>query len=64
MPVYLLVGHAYVNAMASLTERYFNLLQAPPKEVIWIKSRHSMTNSDTSQFEVVMVHGVPSQTQP
>jgi pimeloyl-ACP methyl ester carboxylesterase len=64
VPVYLLVGRADVNAMASLTEQYYNQLQAPHKELIWFKSGHSMTDSDTSQFVNVMVHDVLAQTQP
>jgi pimeloyl-ACP methyl ester carboxylesterase len=63
VPVYLLVGRADVNAMASLTEQYFNLLQSPHKELIWFKSGHSMTDSDTGQFIDVMVNDVLAQTQ-
>jgi pimeloyl-ACP methyl ester carboxylesterase len=63
VPVYLLVGRADVNAMASLTEEYYNRLQAPHKELIWFKSGHSMTDSDTSQFVDVMVNDVLAQTQ-
>jgi pimeloyl-ACP methyl ester carboxylesterase len=63
VPVYLLVGRADVNAMASLTERYYTALQAPHKELIWFKSGHSMTDADTAQFVDVMVHRVLAQTQ-
>lgn len=64
VPVYLLVGRADVNAMASLAERYYRLLQAPHKELIWFTSGHSMTDADTAQFVDVMVHRVLAQTQP
>jgi pimeloyl-ACP methyl ester carboxylesterase len=63
VPVYLLAGRADVNAMSSLTERYYNALQAPHKELIWFKSGHSMTNADTAQFVDVMVNHVLQQTQ-
>lgn len=63
-PVYLLAGRADVNAMSSLTERYYNVLQAPHKELIWFASGHSMTDADTGQFVDVMVNHVLKQTQP
>ena len=63
VPVYFLVGRADVNAMASLTERYYAALQAPHKELVWFKSGHSMTDADTEQFVDVMVNHVLAQTQ-
>jgi pimeloyl-ACP methyl ester carboxylesterase len=63
VPVYLLVGRADVNAMASLAERYYTVLQAPHKELIWFKSGHSFTDADTEQFVDVMVNHVLAQTQ-
>jgi pimeloyl-ACP methyl ester carboxylesterase len=63
VPVYLLVGRADVNAMASLAERYYTVSQAPHKELIWFKSGHSMTDADTDQFVDVMVNHVLAQTQ-
>ena len=62
LPVYLLVGRADVNAMASLAERYYTVLQAPHKELIWFKSGHSFTDADTDQFVDVMVNHVLAQT--
>jgi pimeloyl-ACP methyl ester carboxylesterase len=62
VPVYILAGRADVNAMASLTERYYTVLQAPHKELIWFKSGHSMTDADTGQFVDVMVNTVLAQT--
>lgn len=62
VPVYILAGRADVNAMAPLAERYYNVLQAPHKELIWFKSGHSMTDADTSQFVDVMVNTVLAQT--
>jgi pimeloyl-ACP methyl ester carboxylesterase len=40
VPVYFLVGRRDVNAMASLVERYYNLLDAPHKELIWLEAGH------------------------
>lgn len=63
VPVYFLAGRADVNAMSLLTERYYNTLQAPHKELIWFTSGHSMTDADTGQFVDVMVNHVLKQTQ-
>jgi len=43
VPIYFLVGRHDVNAMASLVERYYNVLQAPHKELIWLDSDHGAT---------------------
>lgn len=49
VPVYFLAGRTDVNAMSSLTERYYRVLQAPHKELIWFTSGHSMTDADVDQ---------------
>lgn len=46
VPVYFLVGREDVNAMASLEERYYNGLQAPHKEIIWLASGHGATAAE------------------
>lgn len=43
VPVFFLVGRQDVNAMASLVERYYNRLDAPYKELIWLDSGHGAT---------------------
>jgi pimeloyl-ACP methyl ester carboxylesterase len=40
VPMYFLVGRRDVNAVASLVERYYNILEAPYKELIWLDSAH------------------------
>ena len=37
VPVYIFVGRDDVNAMSSLVEEYFNILEAPHKELICSK---------------------------
>jgi pimeloyl-ACP methyl ester carboxylesterase len=64
VPVYFLAGRADVSAMSSLTERYYNVLRAPHKELIWFKSGHSMTDADVNQLADVMVNHVLKQTWP
>jgi pimeloyl-ACP methyl ester carboxylesterase len=64
VPVYFLAGRTDVNAMSSLTERYYRVLQAPHKELIWFTSGHSMTDADVNQLADVMVNHVLKQTWP
>jgi len=61
LPVYFLVGRQDINAMATLVERYYNVLQAPHKELIWLESGHG-----ASQEELLdaMVNHVLTQTKP
>ena len=46
VPVYFLHGRNDVNAVASLVERYYNVLQAPHKELVWLESGHGATAED------------------
>jgi pimeloyl-ACP methyl ester carboxylesterase len=59
VPVYFLVGRNDVNAMASLVERYYNVLQAPHKELIWLDSGHGASSDDIVN---AMVNQVLKQT--
>lgn len=61
VPVYFLVGQQDVNAMASLVERYYNVLQAPHKELIWLKSGHGAT---TAELTDALVNKVLVQSPP
>ncbi len=59
VPVYFLVGRQDVSAMSSLAEHYYNGLQAPHKELIWLQSGHgNMSEADFNQFVDVMVNHV------
>lgn len=61
--MYFLVGREDVNAMASLVERYYNVLQAPYKELIWLDSGHGAGAEETLDAMVnhVLVHSPPSE---
>lgn len=61
LPVYFLVGREDVNAMASLVERYYNVLQSPHKELIWLASGHGATPEELTD---ALVNKVLAQTQP
>lgn len=60
VPMYFLHGHNDVNATASLVERYFNVLQAPRKELIWLESGHS---AGADEILDAMLNHVLPQTQ-
>lgn len=65
LPVYFIVGRWDVNAMAVMTEEYFNLLQAPHKELIWFEnSAHTPSWDEPARFVDVMVNTVLAQTLP
>ncbi len=61
VPVYFLVGRQDVNAMAALVERYYNGLQAPHKELIWLASGHGATPTELAD---TLMSKVLAQTQP
>ena len=42
-PRHLFAGRNDVNAVSSLVERYYNVLQAPHKELLWLESGHGAT---------------------
>jgi pimeloyl-ACP methyl ester carboxylesterase len=64
VPIYILQGRNDMNALASLVEDYYRVLQAPHKELIWFNSGHGLSGEDTSQFVDVMVNHVLKQTWP
>lgn len=64
VPVYFLVGRNDVNAMASLVEKYYSVLNAPHKELIWFGSGHGANEESMKQMVDVMVNKVLVDTQP
>jgi pimeloyl-ACP methyl ester carboxylesterase len=63
VPVYIFFGREDVNANAALVERYYNLLEAPRKELIWLQGGHGLDGSNLGQFTDVMVNTVLAETQ-
>ncbi|MCC6456369.1 MAG: alpha/beta hydrolase [Caldilineaceae bacterium] len=61
VPVYFLVGRGDINAVASLVERYYNMLQAPRKELIWVEGGHGAT---PEQIADTMVNKALAETYP
>lgn len=61
VPVYFLVGRNDVNAVASLVERYYNVLNAPQKKLIWVEGGHGAT---AEQIVDTLVNTVLEQTYP
>lgn len=64
VPVYIFAGRDDVNAMSSLVEEYFNILEAPHKELIWIEGGHGLNGNNMHQFVDVMVNQVLVETYP
>jgi pimeloyl-ACP methyl ester carboxylesterase len=62
VPVYFFEGRKDVNAMTSLVEHYYSVLQAPHKELIWSNSGHGISGADATQLVDVMVNHVLLQT--
>ena len=62
VPVYFLEGRYDVNAMTSLVERYYDILQAPHKELIWFeKSGHTPVQFEPNNLVDVLVNRVLAQ---
>jgi pimeloyl-ACP methyl ester carboxylesterase len=61
VPVYFLVGRNDVNAVAALVERYYNVLSAPQKELIWVEGGHGAT---AEQLASLLVERVLKETFP
>jgi hypothetical protein len=53
VPVYLFAGRYDANAISSIVEGYYNILEAPQKELIWLNA---------GQFVDVLVNKVKAET--
>ncbi len=63
VPVYFLIGRHDVNAPPVLTEEYYELLNAPHKELIWFEhSGHNPWVTESDDFVDVIVKKVLSET--
>ena len=64
VPVYLFAGRNDVNAMYTIVEEYYNILEAPHKEFTWLEGGHGLDGSNLGQFIDVMVNKVKAETYP
>jgi pimeloyl-ACP methyl ester carboxylesterase len=64
VPVYLFAGREDVNAMSSIVEGYYNMLEAPHKELIWLEGGHGLGGDNLHQFVDVMLNKVLVKTYP
>jgi pimeloyl-ACP methyl ester carboxylesterase len=62
VPVYLFVGRYDVNAMYTIVEKYYNVLEAPHKELIWLEGGHGLGGDNLHQFVDVMLNRVLADT--
>lgn len=60
LPVFFLTGRHDLNAMASLSERYFDKIRAPHKELIWFEQSGHNPNygSESDKFHRVLAEKV------
>ena len=65
VPVYFLIGRHDVNAPPVLTEEYYELLNAPRKELIWFEhSGHNPWVTESTAFVDVVVNKILVETYP
>lgn len=63
LPVYILLGRHDMNNPSRIPEEYFNLLEAPKKELIFFEdSGHGMIWQETDKFHRLMVETVLPET--
>ena len=64
VPVYLFAGRYDVNAMYTIVEEYYNVLESPRKELIWLEGGHGLGGDSLHQFVDVMLNKVLAETYP
>jgi pimeloyl-ACP methyl ester carboxylesterase len=65
VPIYFLLGRHDVNAPPVLAEEYYQLLNAPHKELIWFEhSGHNPWVNESANFIDVIVNNVLADTRP
>ncbi len=64
IPVYLFAGRYDVNAMYTIVQEYYNVLEAPHKKLIWLEGGHGLGGDNLHQFVDVMVNQVLAETYP
>jgi pimeloyl-ACP methyl ester carboxylesterase len=64
VPVYFLIGRHDINAPVKLTEEYFNILEAPYKEIVWFEhSGHNPWVTEADEFVRVMAEKVLAENR-
>jgi hypothetical protein len=58
----LFAGRNDVIAMYTIVEEYYNLLEAPHKELTWLEGGHGLDGSNLGQFVDVMLNQVLPET--
>lgn len=64
VPVYFFAGRNDVNAMYTIVEEYYNVLEAPRKELIWLQGGHGLNGDNVHQFVDVLINQVLAETYP
>lgn len=62
-PVYFLVGHKDYQTHFKVTEDYYNLLEAPAKDLYWFEnSGHNLTTSDPVRLQEIVINDILPKT--
>jgi len=65
VPVYFLTGRHDYNTPFELVERYYEILEAPHKEIVWFEnSAHSPNLEEPERFQDVLIHKILPETHP
>ena len=65
VPVYFFIGRHDINAPTSLAEQYYQVLDAPHKQIVWFEhSGHTPWVSESDRFVAEAIDTVLVQTQP
>lgn len=63
VPIYFLIGRHDINAPVALTEEYYQVLEAPHKEIVWFEhSGHTPWTREPERFVDVVVNKVLVET--
>ena len=64
IPVYFFAGRYDVNAMYTIVEEYYDVLEAPHRQLIWLEGGHGLGGDNLHQFVDTMINGVLAETYP
>jgi pimeloyl-ACP methyl ester carboxylesterase len=64
VPVYFFAGRNDVNAMYTIVQEYYDVLEAPRKDLIWLDGGHGLNGDNVHQFVDMMVNKVLVETYP
>jgi hypothetical protein len=64
MGLFFIAQYNDVNSMSSLVQQYYNVLEAPSEDLIWLDGGHGLGDDNPDQDVDVMVNRVLPETYP